>query len=317
MRKNLKKSNIKIEDTVILSDSRVHRYWDSTGFQDFYKNFRKGLALPKTLENSADSPEIIQKTFKLRGFQFGNWLSNEDRYNYLAACYICLYDLNTVLKFKQSNLGLDKELVISFGSRGSSGALAHYEPRTNTINMTRYKRMDTINRQRMNLGQAPLELTKLERFIYTGGAGSFAHEYGHFLDYYFGSRYDVSPKSWSLTFGDSTNTTRINWPASNKLRVLTEDLMQKIFWKNEKLKTPSLYMARLEKSVKGEYFFKRNEIFARAFEQYILYKLTNIGIYNTFLKKKKYLAAVYIPEKEFKGVVPYFDRLVEGMRSYF
>jgi hypothetical protein len=120
-----------------------------------------------------------------------------------------------------------------------------------------------------------------------------------------------------LTFGQSTNSTRVQWPASNKLRVLTEDLMQKIFWKNEKLKTPSLYMARLEKSVKGEYFFRRNEIFARAFEQYIHYKLTNIGIYNTFLKKKKYLAAVYIPEKEFKAVVPYFDRLVEEMRGYF
>jgi hypothetical protein len=312
-----KKSHIKIEDTVDLSGSRVHRYWDSAGFKDFYKQFRKGLALPKALEESADSPLKIQEAYKLRGFQFGNWLSNEDRYNYLAAIYICLYDLNKVLKFKGNNLGLDKNLIISFGSRGSSGALAHYEPTTNAINMTRYKRMDSINRQRYAFGQPPIELTKMERFVYTGGVGSFAHEYGHFLDYFFGANYDIYSRSWALTGGTSTNPTRINWAKKHNLRILTEDLMQKIYWKNEKTKTPSAYYQRLKTSVKGEYWHMRNEIFARAFEQYITYKLKEVGIYNTFLSKKKYVSTVYIPAKEFKAVVPYFDRLIAEMRKYF
>ena len=223
-----KNPNVKIEDTVTAPQSKVHRYWTTKGFREFYTNFRGGLALPKNIAQNSESPKKIQEVFKLKGFQFGNWLSNEDRYNYLAAIYICLHDLNKVLKFKGANLGMDNNLVISFGARGSARALAHYEPANDVINMTRYKRMDLINKQRAAVGQPPIEMTKLERFVYTGGVGSFAHEYGHYLDYYFGAHYDVNPSSRALTGGSSTSPKRINWPKTSKLRNLTEDVLQKI-----------------------------------------------------------------------------------------
>lgn len=317
MAKKTIRTSIKIEDTVVVHGSKLHDYWTTTGFREFYKQFRKGLALPKTIADNAASPLKIQEAFKLKGFQFGNWLTNEDRYNYLAAIYICLYDLNKVLKFKGNNLGLDNNLIVSFGARGSSGALAHYESWNHTINMTRYKKLSTINKQRADIGAPPIALPKTELFVYTGGVGSFAHEYGHFLDYYFGGNYDVDSTHYSLSTWRSTSYNRMIWGAKQPLRKLMEDLLMKIIWKDEKKKVYSAYMKKLKDYEKSDYWFRRNELFARAFEQYISYKLSALGIHNKFLAKRKYVGHVYIAPKEFKAVVPYFDKLIRELRKYF
>lgn len=182
--------SIKIMDTLggeSIGTSRMEAWWKGKGFTAIYKGFRKGTVPAVFLKQIIDVRKV-EKLFKLRGFQFGNWVNNEDRFNYLAALGICLFDLNKVLKFKGNNLGLDNTLGVAFGARGQRGALAHYEPRTHIINMTRYYDADKWIKPP----------SKAVRFVVSGGVGSFAHEYGHFLDYFFGSRVETTTPYYEM-----------------------------------------------------------------------------------------------------------------------
>lgn len=282
-------------------ESGLDRFWNVQGFQEFYKGFRKGADLPKYIKDNPIAVLQVQDRYSLRGIQFGNWVTQEDRYNYAAALYICLYDLNKVLKFKENNLGLDKALGLAFGARGRSKALAHFEAATDIINMTRYN-SDT-------------SIPKKIRFLQSGGVGALAHEYGHFLDYYFGAHYEPHTRIYALTNGRSTNRARIPYPKSQKMRNIVEDILEKAYWAAPG--KPSAYYLRIRQASEDGYWVRRNEFFARLFEQYIGYKLDKIGIHNSFLNDQKYSTKFYLNKKELEKVVPLFDALLAQMRTYF
>lgn len=281
--------------------SGLDRFWNAQGFQDFYKGFRKGADLPKYIKDNPNDVLKVQDRYHLRGIQFGNWVTQEDRYNYTAALYICLYDLNKVLKFKDNNLGLDKSLGLAFGARGRSRAVAHYEAATDIINMTRYNSDTTIPKQ--------------IRFLNSGGVGALAHEYGHFLDYYFGAHYEPDQYRYALTNGRSTHRDRIAYPKSQKMRNLMEDILEKAYWLGPG--KPSAYYQRIRRRTEEGYWVRRNEFFARLFEQYIGYKLDKIGVHNSFLNNQKYSTTFYLNKKELENIAPLFDALIAEMRVYF
>jgi hypothetical protein len=289
--------------------SRAERWWEDQGFVDLYQFFRKG-AMEKRFYDKLKDVRTVDEVFQLRGYQFGNWVTHEDRFNYLAALGICLYDLNRVLKFKGNNLGLDKTLGVAFGARGVKGALAYYEPSTNIINLTRYYEADRFDE--------PTE--KKVRFVLSGGMGSFAHEYGHFLDYFFGSRVEAHNRSYALTNGRSTEPKRIAYDqAKMPMRYWMEEILEKAYWNKSKT-ADSNYIQRIRKSVPEhylDYFLRRNEIFARLFEQYVSYKLQELKIQNVFLTKTKYHSIQYMTPAELKVVVPLFDKLLLQMRKHF
>lgn len=286
--------------------SKMERWWLSQGFLKIYKEFRPTKIEDKFQKQIADVRDV-QKVFNLKGYQFGNWVTNEDRFNYLAALGICLFDLNRVLKFKGNNLGLDKNLGVAFGARGRKGALAHYEPATNIINITRYKDADRFVKQ----------LSKEVRFVHSGGVGAFAHEYGHFLDYFFGSRIEPHSKYYSLSNGSSTNRTRIDYDKKKyPLRNLIEDILEKSYWSTNK-KDESAFYKRIRKFSERPYFVERTEIIARLFEQYIGYKLKQLKVENKFLTQTKYAANIYMTEQEMKKIAPLFDKLLTQMRKSF
>lgn len=285
--------------------SRMERWWKGQGFLLIYKAFRSGKIDPALTQKMKDVRDI-EAVFNLKGFQFGNWVTNEDRFNYLAALGVCLHDLNKVLKFKGWNLGLDGELGVAFGARGKRGAVAHYEPATNIINLTRYKESNRFAR----------ELSKPVRFVNSGGVGAFAHEYAHFLDYFFGSRIEVDSAIYSLSDGSSTNRAKIEYdPKRQPMRYLTEEIIQKAYWTKDK--KPSTYYERIRKFSELPYFVQRTEIIARLFEQYIGYKLKQIKIQNQFLNQTKYTTRIYMTNNELKEVVPLFDKLIAEMRKQF
>jgi hypothetical protein len=300
---------MKIVDTLEPEEgSRMEVWWKNQGFEDIYKEFRKG-GISDDLKKIKDVRDV-SKFFNLKGYQFGNWVTHEDRFNYLAALSVCLFDLNRVLRFKGNNLGLDKRLGIAFGARGQKGALAHYEPSTNIINMTRYKEAHRFK----------IPLSKPKRFVLSGGVGSFAHEYGHFLDYFFGSNTEIITRSFALTNGRSTDPRRIPYNRSKMpMRSLMEDIMEKAYWAKGK-QADSNYVKRIKDAVPEsylDYFLRRNEIFARLFEQYVSYKLKELKIQNVFLTKTKYHTAQYMTPTEMKSIVPLFDKLLVEMRKYF
>ena len=289
--------------------SRAERWWEDQGFVDLYKYFRKG-SIDNDLKKIADIRDV-SKVFHLKGYQFGNWVTHEDRFNYLAALAVCLFDLNRVLKFKNNNLGLDKTLGVAFGARGVKGALAHYEPATKIINMTRYYEASRFDK--------PTE--KKVRFVFSGGVGSFAHEYGHFLDYYFGAKGEPHTRNYALTNGRSTDPRRITYDRKKMpMRFIVEDILEKAYWDPSKTQDSS-YIKRIRKEIPSrhylDYFLRRNEIFARLFEQYIGYKLQQMKLTNIFLTKRKYHSVQYMTPTEMKAIVPLFDKLLVEMRKYF
>lgn len=100
------------------------------------------------------SVNVWEKTFHFRGVEFGNWLSQKDRQDSMDYCFDALKDMAIALKINDSDLTFDGSLALAFGARGHAGAVAHYEPLLQVIN-----------------------LTKLH------GAGSTAHEWMHALDH--------------------------------------------------------------------------------------------------------------------------------------
>ncbi|MBU2648754.1 hypothetical protein KKI24_28865 [bacterium] len=101
--------------------------------------------------------EDMLSTFKFRGGEFGNWLTEQDRQQSLNHAYDALIDLSQTMGIPAEALSLGGRLSFAFGARGKSKAAAHYEPARRVINLTK------IN-----------------------GAGSLAHEFAHAFDHMLG-----------------------------------------------------------------------------------------------------------------------------------
>lgn len=227
-----------------------------------------------------DQFEII-KRYSLKGFEYGNWVNNNDRYDRLDGTARSCEDLARILGTK--NIGCDGNIGIAFGARGKSKASAHFEPHTFMINLTKYK-----------------------------GFGALAHEYGHALDYFFGMFVDQDKNFTSLVGGRSTM--QFIEPCGGNLRHMAMQLVNDIIkYKGEKTES---YL-RWEKDLPdSDYWFRRNEIFARTFEQWIRYKLNEKKIRNTFLAEKKYENSAYLKEKDFERILPVMDKLVREMAAF-
>jgi hypothetical protein len=292
---------IKIVDSSpsVTIGSKADRYWEDCGISPYFLIVRPNLDLPVGMRGN-DLNSITER-YKINGVGFGNWLTIEDKINYSYSLNLAFYDLNKILRFKY-NMGMGI-LSVTFGARGSGSALAHFEPWDNMINITRYKK-----------GDDPKE----ERFFYSGGIGSLAHEYGHFLDYFAGAYLSKDNEIYSLTNGISVSKQRTN--RGSRLRNIVDDIMELIIWKkpNEVL---SNYYSRLlqvigdPNSEKGSYWIRRNELFARAFEVYCSIKLQQMGIKNLLLVKSKYRSDVYLKVGEMEPIIKKFDELFNEMRK--
>lgn len=170
------------------------------GRADTYANFHVIKKTPrKNLTNSTKQPEdvnpyeIVEK-YNLKGFEFGNWLSNDERYDNLLATEESLLFLAWL--FKSQNLGFNRMIGIAFGARGHRGALAHYETNFNMINLTKEK-----------------------------GAGSLAHEYGHAIDYNFGRYIDQHNKYSSLSGGKFQSSKPLIDNVGSSLRAMVNEIV--------------------------------------------------------------------------------------------
>lgn len=96
--------------------------------------------------------------FGLRGIEYGNWVSQNERQDMLNMAYDSMYDLSLAMGVPESFIGFHGQLALALGARGRGGnTAAHYEPARKVVNMTK-----------------------------TAGAGAFAHEWAHALDHHLG-----------------------------------------------------------------------------------------------------------------------------------
>lgn len=291
----------------ISSHSALDKYWTSKGFMDLTSRIVPNAKIADKMEAVKNYETMIDR-FSLFGIGYGNWVTQEDRFNYQTGLYFSLMDLQRVLLFPKENLGLFKSLSITFGARGIPKALAHFEPANDLINLARY--MDNTEE---------IQASKVVRFMATGGMGAFAHEYGHFLDYWFGKNADPVSGESSLTDGRSTagETYKIRYTRKNPHRLAMAELMQAIIFANPAKGTLSMYYKYLLNKYSkqgGGYFLRHNEIFARLFEVHVFYELKRMGIKNAFLTDTKYEKGMYLPEKEYLKVRPKLQSVINLMR---
>jgi hypothetical protein len=285
------KTNNKFKDTGgdISSGGKADRYWYMRGFKEHYKRMRRPqLSYNYTKGTSGVYKDCLE--FGMGGIEFGNWVNGEGRYNFLVGCVVALTDMRTVTGFPKSKVGAGR-LGIAFGARGGGKAMAHFEPGTWVINLTRHSRG--------------------HRFGQGGGLGAFAHEYGHFLDYWFGTHHQPSSPRRSLTLGRSTTTDTGAFPASTATMAgIANKIVQLAVWDGA---VHSAYYKNMMKNTAGDYWFRHNEIFARCFEQFVHDELRKRDIINAYLTQSKYQSWAYPPPALAKKMAPHFRRLLRMM----
>ena len=275
--------------------------------------------------------KIINR-YKLNNVDFGNWTSQTQRYNFILALFVALYDLEKVLKFKNDNIG-QKVLSIGYGSRGVKNAYAHYDSFAKYINLSRERRADKTG----------IQDKELLRELYSG-FGSLAHEYGHFLDYYFGNK--AGGQTMAITGGrshlipidlkksaikfDPTDIIaqfdiNIIQNSNSKVRLLMYQIFTGLFLNRKRGYRPTDFYRRIytySRNTESKYWIQYNEIWARIFEVYIVYKLKKINIVNKVLVKdgkgkyatdtdlKRRRNPVYPTFSELKPIVQYIDDII-------
>lgn len=265
----------KIVDTNIdiMEGGRANRYWYAKSPKP--NNWSGGGNYELDLQ-------LILKSYKIKGFEFGNWLNNNDRYDRVLACSSALAHLSAIIGSK--NIGMDYLVGIAFGARGNSRALAHYEPSYNMINITKEK-----------------------------GMGTMAHEYGHALDYNIGNFVDQNKKHAYLSGGRIT----INKNSSSAQNRLKDNVGEiRSLMENLLMKASDTDSFKKMSPGSGGYWLRRTEIFARAFEQYVCYILKCNGIRDKFLTNSWSFYTTmehYWTENDFFSFLPEMTSLIHAI----
>lgn len=234
---------------------RIERYWgeitphpkrllggDATGRQEWLFN-----------------PYAASKHFNLRSIEWGNWLNQQERADYLYAAMQSLHDLARVLGVDDGDMGLGGQLSLAIGARGKGGrgaALATFEGGYYVINVTKEK-----------------------------GKGALAHEWGHAFDFTLQRAHRPNAASYlsgaSKDINEKINVEMMNGddPAASMQRIF-----DKLYWtKTNEDATDFLKGLRKEKKT---YWRERAEVFARSFERWVRHRLDVEQITDNYLAQK-------------------------------
>lgn len=114
----------------------AHREYNSIGKADM-RNQSNEERTGQSYRDHDITPDEFMQTFGVRGGQFGNWVTGDERQQMLNASYDGFMDLAKTLNIEPKAIGLNGTLGIAFGARGSGVASAHYEPSEQVINLTK------------------------------------------------------------------------------------------------------------------------------------------------------------------------------------
>lgn len=242
----------KIEDAGrIVDGGRIDQYWQGDEAPQLYPKHFIGTS------EIIDKPWLFDPNkglahFNLRSIEFGNWMNQEDRANFLYASMLSLHHLAKIFKIKDGEIGLGGKLSIALGARGKGGAAGHYEATPYSV----------------------INITK------TKGIGVLAHEYAHAVDnvisFYTGGK--------SQKFVSGGRTTRKGYDeeiaeSGNWFEQQFEELFNILYFDNKG--NPTKFNESISKM--EEYWNRRNEVFARTSEVLVKLKLQGKEIKNHFL----------------------------------
>lgn len=201
------------------------------------------------------SGQELLETFRLRGVQFGEALSDKEKQRWLNEAFCAFHDLSRIIGFEPAWIGLGGRgrptLGLAFGARGQGGASAHFEPALWVVNLTR----DT-------------------------GHGACAHEWAHALD----SHLAQSTFSSGFNWLDETDFMTEERGRANRAKLARPDAFSAFTSLCDELFHPQdnpfyEYAKRIEaiKGTRKRYWASRVELWARSFEAFIQDELVANG----------------------------------------
>lgn len=186
--------------------------------------------------------DIVQK-YNLRTIDFGNWVTQFHRQNFNALLNVSFADLAKLVG--TDNLGKG-ELTVDWGGRGQRRALGLYKSWVKVINLRRHERLDKllkkVNSSQSNYiinnytelssghkGGSNYTLNKkgVVWLLGTSGFGSFAHEFGHFLDNVIYEKTKPQFKSNGFMTGDAVLP--LSSPTSPKGEIPESEIIYHLF----------------------------------------------------------------------------------------
>ncbi len=232
----------------------------------------------------------FMKCFGIRGGEFGNWTNDHDRQVNLNMAFDAFCDMADALNISRRDIGLigleTGALAIAFGARGRSGALAHYEPEREVINLTKMK-----------------------------GAGSLAHEWGHALDDYIGKMSEIH--RFGKLASMSLNDQKIPYCFRSVILALCRNEDHKI---TKYYSDSSTFGGMFSTSGHG-YWTSKEELFARAFACYVKDKLSGRNDYlvgHADIGKAEHQGKtiyVYPVGEERKQFDQKMDEMIQGLKE--
>lgn len=232
----------------------------------------------------------FMKCFGIRGGEFGNWTNDHDRQVNLNMAFDAFCDMADALNISRRDIGLigleTGALAIAFGARGRSGALAHYEPEREVINLTKMK-----------------------------GAGSLAHEWGHALDDYIGKMSEIH------RFGKLASMTLVDQKIPDCFRSVIHALCLNENHGITKYYSDSSTFGEMFNASGHGYWTSNEELFARAFACYVKDKLSGRNDYlvgHADIGKAEHQGKtiyVYPVGKERKRFDQKMDEMIQGLKE--
>ena len=224
----------------------------------------------------------MTETQGMRGIQWGNSVSDEERDHHAKMSAEAFLDLTDVLGLPESAASLDGTLGLAIGARGRSGAMAHYEPTSKVINLTR-----------------------------KNGVGSLAHEWGHFFDHHLGG-HEIKTKGTgkrakqSAAYYSQKDVRSTDDPMANAFRGLRNAMKESGYMKQA--------AQEAARQSNPNYWTSREEMFARCFEQHIQHKLRQDGRKNTYLAGSNG-HPLWPTNEQSAQMAPHFDAIFEAYKS--
>lgn len=235
----------KIYDTYPIKDGgRVDRAWAN---QKISGKKYLGEHRPDLI-NYIEADRVV-KRFRLHSIEFGNWMNQEDRLNYLVATGASLTDMAKVLGVSEKHIGFDEDLSISLGARGHGGrAAGFFVPSYMVINLTKPHGYQEV----------------------------LGHEYGHAVDYILGKGkgYASGGKSTRKTIDHKALEQHTSTIAYNM------EMVFKTLYYDDRGNNTAFHDSLLDLS---DYYQSRVEVWARTFETFLGMGLELIGRKNKFL----------------------------------
>lgn len=243
--------------------------------------------------------KFLMDNAKLKGLQWGNSVTDEERVHHMKQISYAMKDLADATGLPESMISFNGKLGLAIGARGKGKALAHYEKDMKVINLTR-----------------------------NNGVGSLAHEWGHMFDNILGEISGLGDQNYA-----SEKTARMTgktWDSEQQKSVPVElDPMHKAFKDVVSSSYWDEYKAEVVKTIRdsqrtnsklttnSDYWISDREMFARAFERYVHNKLESKGRENTYLSGAKggEYRNLWGSEKTQANLAPLLDNLFDTFKN--